>query len=144
MHTTSVGKLDFDQFWGLNYHLKNQVFRVQAARDANLLLATDLGKTIEDTYLVTIGENQNERASIMKDGVAKEISNDDGLMSGSEMRTFWLSWEMGEIEMGRGRQIGLDRVIHWQDPEPHPVHALSISTVDDIPGRWEFYQLHGK
>ena len=66
------------------------------------------------------------------------------ILSCDEHRTIWISWLNGFIQVGRGREIGLDRIAYWQDPQPHSVHAISVSTGSHSEGFWTFTEYSGK
>ena len=41
---------------------------------------------------------------------------------------FWISWAGGLIEVGKGYQYGQEMFLSWQDPNPHDVGVVSVST----------------
>ena len=45
-------------------------------------------------------------------------------MNCDEMRPFWVSWNRGYIEVGRGNLVGDQRIVAWQDPEPMGIDKL--------------------
>ena len=141
----------YDQFWQDVPGKTSQVFRVKAKSNANILLAATSEVTNNKVYEITIGKNNNTKTVIRNGnhflGIGlniKETMETPGILAEDEFRTFWVSWSLGEIRFGRGAEVGADQVISWLDPDPHPVHALSVATEKVAAGQWEFYQLKGQ
>ena len=49
-----------------------------------------------------------------------------------------MSWLNGLIEVGKGSVVGAESIMRWQDPDPHPVATVAVSTGWGAVGEWEF------
>ncbi len=45
-----------------------------------------------------------------------DSKNTDGILDENELRSFWISWLNGHIEVGEGHQPGVNRLVDWLDP----------------------------
>ena len=142
----------YNQFWQDTNGKTSQVFSVKAKSDANFLIAASSEVTREKVYEVTIGKDDNAVTVIRKgnhflgfDGNIKATGQTPGILSETEFRTFWVSWALGDIQVGRGPEVGSNKIISWQDnDEFHSIHALAVATDKGVTGQWEFYQLKGQ
>ena len=140
---TTLGSA-YNQFWSHISTKTSQVFRVKAAESAMILLSATAERTDKYAYEVGIGVNGNVNTWIRKDEIIPIKIETRDILSANEFRTFWLRWEASDIELGRGSHVGVDSVIHWQDPNPTAVHALSLASGGSATAQWELYQLGGK
>ena len=61
----------------------------------------------------------------------------------NEERSFWITWQNGAIEVGRGEVVGQDRVMDFQPLEFYPVRAVGFSTGYSFNGTWNIKLLDG-
>ena len=54
-----------------------------------------------------------------------------------------VSWLDGIISIGRGHVYGEQRVLSWQDPNPHNVSAVGV-TAREEDGQWTFIRSDGE
>ncbi len=67
-----------------------------------------------------------------------------GIVSDTEWRTFWISYNYGYVEAGEGFDVGSNRFLAWDAVgSPLPISALSVSTTVGVEAEWEFSQLGG-
>jgi len=75
----------------------------------------------------------------------KRASN---ILSDTELRRFWISWQGGVISYGRGSEPGQDVIGEYVDPSPSPVNYMSVSFYASGKGYWvipgELYHAPGK
>ena len=127
------------------------MFRVRAGADANLVLAPYIEDTESGVYEITIGADANN-ITLLRDGT--HINKDKpgkvlerritrNILSADEARTFWISWANGYIQLGRGYDVGVDRILGWESTEPREIHAISIAT-ESTEGIWEFSNIPSK
>ena len=60
------------------------------------------------------------------------------ILNCNEMRFFWLSWDSGQLEVGKGMVYPEGRFIGWLDSLPHPVTTISLSTGFGASANWRF------
>ena len=70
----------------------------------------------------------------------KKVNN---ILSASEFRDFWISWEGGKLAIGTGRQVGEQEQVSWTDPEPKEVTAISLDTNVNGVLEWQFLRDSG-
>src|ERR1043165_4341920 len=58
------------------------------------------------------------------------------ILSCTERRYFWVTWQKGAIEVGRGEIIGRDKFMDYQPLQMYPVNAIGYSTGYDYNGTW--------
>jgi len=66
-----------------------------------------------------------------------------GILSCTEQRYFWVTWQYGAISVGRGEIIGLDEIMDYQPMELYPVTAVAYSTGYDYNGTWYIKASYG-
>ncbi|CAH1780145.1 unnamed protein product, partial [Owenia fusiformis] len=74
---------------------------------------------------------------------AKVTQNTPNVLSCTERRTFWLSWENGLVQLGSGLVKGSSSMlIQWQDTDAmfRPRH-MAVSTEQGTKGHWMFYNV---
>jgi len=59
------------------------------------------------------------------------------LLSCSEERLLWISWHDGQVAVGRGREMGHDIVMAYEEMNSFRLTALSVTT-DGSSGTWRF------
>lgn len=67
----------------------------------------------------------------------------EGINSCNEYRSFWITWQNGAIEVGRGEVIGTDRFMDFQPLDLYPVNAVGFSSGYGLNGTWNIKLLQG-
>jgi hypothetical protein len=86
----------------------------------------------------------DERNYIRRFNVPPDNEVDDrahpGLLSCFEFKTFWISWQGGEVRVGHGYDINdISSVfVLWTDPSPFDVEMMGIRTGFGSNGTWIF------
>ena len=122
-------------------------FRVKAASDAHIALSATYGEIQLMTYEITLGGLKNRRSSIRYGGdswFAKEART-PSVLSETEMRPFWISWENGVLDVGEGMRKGSRRLLQWRPmmEKRHNINHLSVCTSEHSKGEWEFIEYLG-
>ena len=60
-----------------------------------------------------------------------------------EVRQFWVRWDNGAITMGDGFEVGYSAVMSWEDPDPHEVNYVTLSTGWGAVGEWRIVEDEG-
>ena len=96
---------------------------------------------------VVIGGWQNTKSVIYKDTVNNEtVAEKDTLkiLDCSEFRDFWIRWDTnGDIMVGQAA-LNTGEILRYTDPDPHPIHSVSISTGEGNLGQWRLDAGAGK
>ena len=58
------------------------------------------------------------------------------ILSCTEQRWFWVTWQYGAIEVGRGEVLGDNKFMDYQPLQMYPVNAIGYSTGYDYNGTW--------
>ncbi|CAH1794507.1 unnamed protein product [Owenia fusiformis] len=123
-----------------------QTFRVQACNDAHLALTEVKQDGTGRIYELVLGSYANQKTNIRdcKSCGDKAIVDTPDIMQCNQTLDFWVRWDSGLIEMGRGNVFGVDRIIFWQDPNPHRVDIVSVSTGWGSTAIWAFDEPAGQ
>ena len=91
-------------------------------------------------YDVTIGGWANRRSVIRTtlENNAHIVDNEDNLVSCTELRDFWVSWRDNHIMCGKGRVIGEEIILAYDDSKSpaYEVNFIGISTGFGASGTW--------
>ena len=121
------------------------IFRVKAVSDAHITL-TDTVNDYSRGYEVVIGGWTNTQSAIRHPpagNIVHQVATED-LLSGNEWRTFWISYNYGQIETGSGSDVGANRIMSWYAGDSYmTIKAVSVSSYAVV-ADWEFTQLEGK
>ena len=100
-----------------------------------------------EAYEMVIGAYQPPLQSfLIRSGTAgpnKKEKKVNNILSASEFRDFWISWEGGKLAIGTGRQVGEQEQVSWTDPEPKEVTAISLDTNVNGVLQWQFLRDSG-
>ncbi|XP_078697583.1 uncharacterized protein LOC144925470 [Branchiostoma floridae x Branchiostoma belcheri] len=134
---TNTGTKDFR--WDLPPITESRVvFEVQATKRTDVALSAE-NRDTGTQYLITIGRTENTRSTIKKIINGKHdlmvSTSTDGILSGDELRGFWISWSAdGTIAVGKAGETSPFMTL--LDPEPLPVLYAGYAASEA--GRWRF------
>ena len=135
----------YNQFW-MNVEEKTPViFQVTTCADAGIALSSTLGERAYHTYELVLGTTQNSR-SILRNRTTGEVYADvqtPSLLSCTDARPFWLRFEKGIFEVGRGHDVGSDIFLSYVDTTPTAIHALGTTTISSPSTYWQFLSYIG-
>ena len=118
------------------------VFSLDTCGEVSLALSQIPGLMVYKTYLVVIGSGANNDAiEIYSDGEVKYHQHFPCISECRHYRTFWVSWENGLINVGRGILMNVNLLASWQDTSPHLVGAVSLG--GNPSAYWRFYPFRG-
>lgn len=67
-----------------------------------------------------------------------------GILSPNEWRTFWIRWNDGHVEVGKGHDVGNNRFMDWQQTgNIFNITAIGVSTGFGNVGDYEFSTTSG-
>ncbi|CAG2198494.1 unnamed protein product [Mytilus edulis] len=67
----------------------------------------------------------------------------DGSTQCGSFQPIWISWQNGNIKIGKGLSIDSKVVIDWRDPNPFIIHGVGVRTGLGQSGQWIIY-MEGK
>ena len=144
MEVITPGNEDFSQFYVLVPWMTSYSFQVMACSDVNILLARIPGRIETDYYEVRISPAGINKVEIRKNGlIKKEAILSSSMLHCSRYSIFWVSWEGGLIAVGEEYRMDSAIMLKWQDPSPHSILALHVSTANENIGRWKFSHPQG-
>jgi len=121
-------------------------FKVRACAEARILLSEDPFDLTTFSREIVIGGSSNTRSGIY------DINNQSlletstpAILQCEEFVDFWIRWQSngGTITVGKG-VIDVGVFLKYDDSDPHPVHAVSISTAQNNTGSWQLSTDAGK
>ncbi|XP_052791161.1 uncharacterized protein LOC128225157 [Mya arenaria] len=120
-------------------------FMVKAKCDVHVALSATYGELHKRTIEVLIGGEGNTK-SMIKDGVEGSIRAEAltaNVLSGTDLRYFWMSWGNHCIEVGRGAHYGEGRFLVWDLPDnkKFDITSLAVATDNTSHGQFEFAEL---
>ncbi|WAQ95491.1 CPMD8-like protein [Mya arenaria] len=120
-------------------------FMVKAKCDVHVALSATYGELHKRTIEVLIGGEGNTK-SMIKDGVEGSVRAEAltaNVLSGTDLRYFWMSWGNHCIEVGRGAHYGEGRFLVWDLPDnkKFDITSLAVATDNTSHGQFEFAEL---
>jgi Farnesoic acid 0-methyl transferase len=77
--------------------------------------------------------------SAIRIGIVNMVEHfENGIVSENEFREFWISWFDGNIQCGKGGEIGQNSFMQWTDPEFVGINHLSVTAGYGSNGTWIF------
>jgi len=140
---TTPATFSYNTLWLLQSQKTYVKFGVKACNDALLALSAQMDSSTF-TYEVVIGGYNNTQSDI-RPGFSQTPSisaSTPGILSCTETRYFWVSYEGGFIEVGQGLDLGQRRILDWKYENPHTVTAIGFSGWD-AEDEWEFSHTEG-
>ena len=104
-----------------------------------------LGVTSVGAYEVVIGGYNNKLSAVRSSvsGPDEKTASTDNILSCTEPRWFWISWNAGELHFGRGNAVEEDVVISWKEANVGWVEGVGITTAMNNKGVWDFTTVSG-
>ena len=109
--------------------VSSYTFRLKTCDSGRIDLATSWNTQDTSVYSFNIGDDV-----IISEGGSIEAVNIPGLLSCSEFRDFWVSWNnsgSGYLRLGRGEQVEAEVVAELKILESHSIAALGFSNAGD-------------
>ena len=72
------------------------------------------------------------------------MSSTPDVLNCYEVRSFWVSWVDGYVRVGTGYIYRLNTILQLEQKKPHPINAISISTMNGTEAEWEMEADNGK
>jgi Farnesoic acid 0-methyl transferase len=120
------------------------VFKVRSTNDAKIALLSVPSNVRAWSYELTIGAKMNTVTTLSYNSPSGDNVHEVstlGILSDSELRSFWLTWVDGSVKFGRGSVVGVSEVLTFTDPDPayrRFIHSLAVASLADEKAEWEF------
>ena len=114
------------------------IFQVRATGDAIIAVSALPGSLYVDTLEIVIGADANTR-TIMRSGIngTEEAGVDTlDILSGDELRWFWIEWEAGLMTVGKGQELRKDSLMTHMVPYLLYVSSLAFTTSGTFDSEW--------
>ena len=119
------------------------VFKVMTCQDARIALVPtpDFSSLMYDVALAGWNNQRTVIRTKLEDNekiVARK--NERNIVNCYEFRDFWVSWTDNHIKSGKGRKIGQDILVDYDDSvsKAYEVNFVGISTGFGASGKWIF------
>ena len=127
-HDDSSSRTEQDVWMLYGMNQKSFTVDIQSCAEARLQLHSFPSES--RAYEIIIGADGNLGTSLYRgvespEAVLYESTPD--VLSCLESRTFWISWDNGQIDVGVGDVSGR-RLLSWVDSEPMEVHSMALSS----------------
>ncbi|VDI41586.1 Hypothetical predicted protein [Mytilus galloprovincialis] len=117
-------------------------FGLKVCHDAFIYLSASLVMdSTADVYEIVMGGGSGTKVFLRsKNGV--DVAQ--GLLGTSntdcdQFVPFWISWENGNVKIGKGLIINQDVVIDWTDSDPFIIAGIGVRTGYGSSGQWVFH-----
>ncbi|XP_038071581.1 C3 and PZP-like alpha-2-macroglobulin domain-containing protein 8 [Patiria miniata] len=132
-----------------NYHnvylhavanVKRLEFQVKTATNAIIVLSPVL-KDHNPMYEIILGAAANKEGAIRrcKQCPNKRTVTEPGLVSGSQFRGFWITFDLNTGELAVGRAGQLKPFMTWVDPSPMDVKYVGFASYYNDPGEYRYF-----
>ncbi|CAH1802108.1 unnamed protein product, partial [Owenia fusiformis] len=116
------------------------VIEIQACKDAHIALSKVLDEPETDTYEIVIGGWDNSASAIRANHDGEELTKTltPGILNCNLKLPFWISWENGQVLVGRGNDPEEGQFMRYVDAtSPLEVNAFAVATEGNT-GSWTF------
>ena len=119
------------------------VFTVDAKNDAHIGFFSEKKSCApgcsNEMYEIVIGGWNNSQSVIRRgsQGSNKDLKATPNILKSNEDRPFWADAKDGLVRLGKGKVIGSDIVIKWQDNQPLDLSYVGFMTGFGSTGIWK-------
>ncbi|XP_060565319.1 properdin-like [Ruditapes philippinarum] len=119
-------------------------FQVKCPNDAHILLQESANDYTNNVIEIVLGGWGNTKSVIRDEqqGAAKAEYTDTDIVSGTEYRYFWFSWDSNTIAVGKGSTPYTNELMSWNGLA-HDVNYISIGIGYGTDGYWKFMIVDG-
>lgn len=127
----------YEQVWESVDHRRSLVFGVTACSDVHVVLSTNTRNFSTGMIEIVIGGWTNTKSviRIVDDRHYAEVET-PSILHCTESRFFWITWQYGAIEAGKGEIAGKERFIDYQPLELYDIRSVGYSTGYGSDGSW--------
>lgn len=117
--------------WFSQPNRKRFTFGARGCKSAKLGLSNGEGMGSAgkyDTHVIILGGDKNADTSVIKDQIGEKVAysvDTPGILSCNEMRYFWVDWETGRIQVGKGLTVGANMFMDYLSKDPHEIKSIT-------------------
>ena len=136
----TYGTDTYDTSWVPLFGDTSAKVNIKACSDAYFTLSKIQGNSRTLSYEIGLDVG-GEGHSVIRDSVGGSTMTqyDESVLHCDHFKHFWVTWTRGVIEVGKGSTVGVDRILQWQDSDPHDVNAMALKSSDSIEGTFKFH-----
>ena len=103
------------------------LLEIKGERNAHLGLSnrTDFNSASK-MYELVIDKYRSLLLNRYGGNILKKIQIGEALLNNAEFKKFWVSWKNKSIEVGRGWDVGVDRILNYTDKETYIVRYTGV------------------
>ena len=135
----------YDRFWAA-IDKTSYVFEVKACSYVHIALSATPGNTTNFVYLIVIGldYNANSMITVVGDEVLEsQTVYTPSIVSCTQFLPFWVSWNNGKIEVGKGEVVGDYAFMSVNASLKINVTSMAMTTSEKSSGIFYFPQNSG-
>ena len=120
---------------------KAVVFELDASHDGHIGFFT-AARDLRKMYEIVISDWDNTQSTIRRgsQGPAMAASCTQGLLNAGSYTQLWADANEGLVRLGRGKVVGKDVILEWQDQEPLDVESVGLMTGWGACGKWRVFE----
>jgi hypothetical protein len=134
--------IDYSLLWRGVRGQRKDAFKVKACSDVRIIAAATERVTSVDAYELIIGGWGNKKSGIKTQTESQEVAiqaETPDILSCTQSRWFWLSWDMHVLRFGQGRYAGVNELLKFA--LPYIPDSLGFTGTSDA--EWEFVNHRG-
>ena len=124
---------------------KAVVFELNASHDGHIGFFT-AARDLRKMYEIVISDWDNAQSTIRRGsgGPAMAASSTEGLLHAGLYTQLWADAKDGLVRLGRGKVVGNNVILEWQDPQPLDVESVGLMTGWGTCGKWRLHSDYTK
>ena len=130
------------QIWRSVEHRRSVVFSIKGHGTSVVVLTAAMEFQTQARYVLIICGWKNKWSAIIKAGTPYNPivvrKSTPGILDRDNYRYFWLAWFNGVITFGKGKRVGREMILEYQDLAPTSIRALLFKTPIGVTNQWNF------
>lgn len=97
-----------------------------------------------DVYNIYIGGSGNTECSLYKGSTLLQRRNFPLVLSFTDLRDFWVSWEDGRIRFGESKHRDQGVILDYVDSSPYTITAMALAGEAGNYAMWKIWEDIGR
>ena len=113
---------------------------MKGCKDAHIILTSQLNK-IAPFYHIGIGLFTNTKTILARERINYEYvdEHEETILDCNNFVQFWLSWENGQIRLGKGLVVHVNTILAYDEDCPYAIQNIEISADEGVTLIWNFF-----